>query len=326
VERLTSSRLDVLLEEMRGIRALVVGDLILDRYLSGEVERVSPEAPVPVVRVQSSRASVGGSGNVAANITALGGIAHAVGCVGDDEAGRALADGLEDLGVLTGALVTVPGRPTTEKTRVLSLQQQIVRFDREQEDDVSTEIEDRLISQVEWLSDSADVVILEDYNKGVLTPRVINAVLAAAAERGIPSVADPKRRNFFGYRGATVFKPNRKEVADALGAFVHPDDAEWMQETRTRLGCEHLLLTLGGDGISMKGPDGFVRIPALARSVYDVSGAGDTVTAIVALVLAAGGTATEAALLANEAAAIEVGKAGVATVSGAELRKHLHDS
>jgi D-beta-D-heptose 7-phosphate kinase/D-beta-D-heptose 1-phosphate adenosyltransferase len=169
-----------------------------------------------------------------------------------------------------------------------------------------------------------DVVILEDYNKGVLVPAVIRGAIDAARAQGKPVVVDPKSRFFFDYAGATVFKPNLLELGAALRTPVHPDDIEWMERIRRELGCDHLLLTLGEDGMSMMTADGeHVRIPTVARSVYDVSGAGDTVTAVVAVALAAGATMAEAAVLANHAAGIEVGKAGVATVSADELRTSM---
>ena len=165
---------------------------------------------------------------------------------------------------------------------------------------------------------------MQDYNKGVLTPSVISSVVDAGARLGLPTVVDPKQRNFSAYGSVTVFKPNAKELGDALGDFIHADDAEWMEATRQRLGCQNLLLTLGEQGMALQTEQGTaVRIPTAARGVYDVSGAGDTVTGVVAVVLAAGGTPTEAAILANHAAAIEVGKAGVATVSPDELRAHV---
>ena len=170
----------------------------------------------------------------------------------------------------------------------------------------------------------ADAVVLEDYNKGVLTEPVIRTALEAANARGIPSIVDPKRRNFFAFSGVTVLKPNAKELGDALGAFIYPEDAEWMARTRERLGCEQLLLTLGERGMALEAErTGHVRVPTAARAVYDVSGAGDTVTAVVATVLAAGGSPVEAAELANHAAAVEVGKIGVATVTPREILDHI---
>lgn len=321
---MTPERVGELLERAAGVRVLVVGDLMLDRYISGPVDRVSPEAPVPVVRVEEEGSAIGGAGNVAANVTSLGPSCRVIGHAGDDPEGELLLGALEACGVQTDGVERTDERPTTVKTRVLARHQQIVRFDREVEHDVSPDLADTLASSVMRLAGESDVLIIQDYNKGVLAPVVIRAVLNAAVTHGIPSVVDPKRRNFFSYPGATVFKPNAKELEDALGEFLRPDDPEWMEAIRQRLDCEYLLLTLGDRGMALQTREGrLVRVPTAAPGVYDVSGAGDTVTAAVATALAAGGTATEAAELANHAAAVEVGKAGVATVSPSEIKAHV---
>ena len=327
MDRLTPQRADELLGTLGDVRVLVIGDLMVDRYVSGSVARVSPEAPVPVVLVDDERSTIGGAGNVAANVAALGARCSVVGCVGEDIAGRMLNEMLGALGVDTSGVIVAGDRPTTVKTRVTARHQQIARFDRESESDVPGPVADRLASVIREGVASADVVVMEDYNKGVLVPAVIAAALAAVAERAVPSVVDPKRRNFFGFGGVTVFKPNAKELADALGDFIHPDDAVWMESTRARLGCEHLLLTLGDRGVVLQSArEGHLRVPAVARSVFDVSGAGDTVTAVVASVLAAGGSVSEGAILANHAAAVEVTKAGVATVSPEEISLHVRSA
>jgi len=324
VAALTHRRAEELLTSVRSVRAVVIGDLMVDRYISGVVERVSPEAPVPVVRVEEERAAIGGAGNVAANIAALGAACSVVGCVGDDADGRALRDAFDARGIDVSGVILTDDRPTTVKTRVMARHQQIVRFDREGDADVSADVGARLAEAVQTATTIADTVVLEDYNKGVLTPAVIRAALDAAREHAVPSVVDPKRRNFFEFSGASVFKPNAKELGDALGSFVDPDDARWMADTWERLHCDHLLLTLGERGMALhaKGA-GHIRVPTVARSVYDVSGAGDTVTALVATVLAAGGNPMEAAVIANHAAAVEVGKAGVATVTAEEILDHI---
>ncbi|HEY8469567.1 MAG TPA: PfkB family carbohydrate kinase, partial [Longimicrobiales bacterium] len=199
--------------------------------------------------------------------------------------------------------------------------QQIARFDTEMEEDVGPDAAAELIAAIEALAPGADVIVLEDYDKGVLAPTVIAAALEAGRRLGVPIVVDPKERHFFDYAGATVFKPNRVELSAALRAPVMADDPRWMDEVRTRLGCLNLLVTLGEDGLSLVTETGeFVRVPTVARSVYDVSGAGDTVTAVVATALAAGASLPEAAVLANHAAGIQVGKAGVAAVTAEELR------
>lgn len=320
MDRLSPEAVRALVDGFADVRVLVVGDLMLDRYISGAVERISPEAPVPVVRVEKEVWAVGGAANVAANVAALGATCRVVGCVGRDTAGEQLRRELEGLGVRTEGLVRTDERPTTVKTRILARRQQVVRFDHEVESDVSEGLAGALAGAVEELAAQSDVLIMEDYNKGVLVEAVIRAVMDRAADAGHPTVVDPKRRNFFAFSGATVFKPNAKELADALGEFLHPDDPDWMERTRTRLGCANLLLTLGEAGMALQTSEGhFVRVPTAARAIYDVSGAGDTVTAVMAVALAAGAGATEASVLANHAAAIEVGKAGVATVSPAEI-------
>lgn len=323
MDRLERSRAAELLERAREVRVLVVGDLMLDRYVRGSVDRISPEAPVPVVRVEEESSAVGGAGNVAANVGALGAACDLVGCVGRDVHGDLLRRELQALGVKTDGMLVTGERPTTVKTRVLARHQQVVRFDHETVDDVSGDLADALAGAVEELAGECQVVALEDYNKGVLVPRVADAALDVARSRKIPTVVDPKRLRFFQYPGATVFKPNARELMDALGEPIRAEDAGWMERVRRRLECENLLLTLGEKGMTLRTAEGeSVRIPAVARSVYDVSGAGDTVTAVTAVILGAGGTVTEAAILANHAAALEVGKSGVETVSAAEILEH----
>jgi rfaE bifunctional protein kinase chain/domain len=196
----------------------------------------------------------------------------------------------------------------------------VARFDHETDAELSAQVGAEVVSSVREQLADADVLVLEDYNKGLLTKPVIHQLVAAGVKAGRPVIVDPKLRHFFDYRGATVFKPNQGELAAALRVPVEAEDAGWLEEVRQQLGCEHLLVTLGEDGMALlTGGGEHLRIPTVARSVYDVSGAGDTVTAVLAVALAAGATMTEAAILANHAAGIEVGKAGVATVSADEL-------
>lgn len=326
MNRITPDRLEELLAAFRGVRVLVVGDLMLDVYLRGGASRISPEAPVPVVHIAEEWAALGGAANVAANVVALGAACSVVGAVGDDYAGDRLRGALETAGISPAGLVVTPGRPTTVKTRVLVRHQQVARYDRESAAYAEHDAEEALADAVHRLAADASVVAAEDYNKGVLSERVIDAAMGRDGTHDRPVVVDPKARHFFDYHGATVFKPNLVELSAALREPVRPDDPAWLSATRDRLRCEHLLLTLGEDGMALASPGGArLRVPAMARSVYDVSGAGDTVTAVVAVSLAAGATAPEAAVLANEAAAIEVGKAGVATVSPDELRAVIRD-
>ncbi|HSH75122.1 MAG TPA: PfkB family carbohydrate kinase [Longimicrobiales bacterium] len=307
-----------------GVRVLVVGDLMLDRYVTGVVDRVSPEAPVPVVRVQAERFGVGGAANVAANVTALGASCQLVGHLGADPEGDRVIRALEEAGVGCEGIVRGSGRPTTVKTRVLARHQQIVRFDREVDCEVQGAVADEIARRVGELAPQCDIVVVQDYDKGVLSESVRDLVTGLTSATGMAWVVDPKRRSFFSYRGATVFKPNARELADALGEDVRIDDPVWLEDVRRRIGCEHLLVTLGDDGMALKSATGqHVRLPTLAQSVFDVSGAGDTVTAVVTTALAAGGEIVEAAALANHAAAVGVGKSGVQTVSATEIQAHV---
>jgi D-beta-D-heptose 7-phosphate kinase/D-beta-D-heptose 1-phosphate adenosyltransferase len=316
---LTHARLLHLLESMRGRRIAVVGDAMLDVYLQGDVYRISPEAPVPVVRVRERKYALGGAANVAQNVAASGATAALVAVVGDDVAGRHLRAMLAEMGSSDGAVLTVD-RPTTTKTRLVARSQQVVRFDEEEDADLEPAAVAQVTAALASVIGGSDALVLEDYNKGVLVPAVIERAIALARQRGIPIVVDPKYRNFFGFRGATVFKPNRRELESALGAAVRLEDSGALPETLARLGAEHLLLTLGERGMALVSPDGSVhQIPTTAREVYDVVGAGDTVTAYLAAALASGATALEASVVANLAAGVEVGKLGAATVTPAEI-------
>ena len=322
-------RVAELLERIEGIRAAVIGDLMLDRYLLGAVDRVSPEAPVPVVVVSEERDEPGGGANVAANLAALGATAQVVGAIGDDLAGVRLAEVLGYHEVETGGLVTVAGRATTTKTRIIAQGQQVVRIDREVDNGLADRYRDALVEAAHRALDAADVLLLADYDKGVLDEALIAELLAAARERGIPSVADPKRRHFFAFGGVGVLKPNRRELDEALRTHTTGEDIDLL-DARRRLGADHLLLTLGADGMALVTPDDLIhRTPSRALDVFDVSGAGDTVTAWLGAALAAGAEMTEATWLANVAAGIEVGKQGTATVSPTEVLEAceaLHDA
>jgi rfaE bifunctional protein kinase chain/domain len=316
---LARERLVELLERARGKRIAVIGDAMLDVYLTGDVERISPEAPVPVVRVRERRYALGGAANVAQNVVAIGARCDLVAAVGDDRGAEILRGMLDDLAAGSASLVTV-GRTTTQKTRVVARSQQLLRVDEEEDADLTGRDMELLLTAVQDAVADADALVLEDYNKGVLVPQVIRAAIDQGLSRGIPIVVDPKFKNFFAYRGATVFKPNRRELEAALGAAVDVDHPDAVPTTLQRLGVEHILLTLGDRGMALFSSDGEVaRVPTVAREVYDVVGAGDTVTAYLAAVLAAGGETLEAAVVANIAAGIEVSKLGAVSVTAAEV-------
>ncbi len=316
---LARERLVELLGRTRGKRVAVIGDAMLDVYLTGDVERISPEAPVPVVQVRNRVEALGGAANVAQNVLAIGATCDLVATVGNDPAGERVRSVLNQLGAGDASLLTI-ARSTTVKTRILARAQQLVRVDEEDATDLRAPDIASLLERVRSAIAVADAVVLEDYNKGVLVPEVIAETMRLARERSLPVVVDPKYRNFFLYRGATIFKPNIRELEAALGAAVDLDHSEALPATLLRLGVEHILLTLGERGMVLFSEHGeLARVPTVARAVYDVVGAGDTVTAYLATVLSAGGTAAEAAVIANIAAGIEVGKLGAATVSGEEV-------
>ena len=297
----------------------IVGDAMLDIYLRGDVDRISPEAPVPVVRVRERKLALGGAANVAQNVAALGAVGELVAAVGDDASGAELRAMLTAMGAPARGLVKTD-RPTTTKTRVVARGQQVVRVDEETDTDLAGAEVEALLAAVERAVADSQALILEDYNKGVLVESVIARAIGAATRKGIPVIVDPKYKNFFAYRGATVFKPNRRELEAALGAAVDLEHPEALPAVMARLGVERLLLTLSERGMVLIDTDAVVRrIPATAREVYDVVGAGDTVTAYLAAMMASGATAMEAAVIANYAAGVEVGKLGAATVSPAEI-------
>lgn len=322
-------RVTQLLERMRKTRIAVVGDVMLDRYLVGDAERISPEAPVPVVTVDDEQVVPGGAANVAVNVAAIGGNPRLVGAIGDDAAGDALREALSALEISPAGLITVPGRPTTSKTRIVARGQQVVRIDREVTNPLADRFRDALVAAAHAVIADADVLLIEDYDKGTIDAAMAGELVAAGRSRGIPVVVDPKLHNFFAYSGATVFKPNRRELEAAFSTHFVGDDAD-LEGARQRLGTQHLLLTLGRDGMMLVSPGEPLRATAsIARDVFDVSGAGDTVAAWVATALAAGAEIQEAVWLANVAAGIEVGKRGTVSVSANELltaldEKRLH--
>lgn len=314
------ARLALLLERMRTRRVAVIGDIMLDRYLLGDSERISPEAPVPVVRVSERRVALGGAANVAANVTAIGAEAALAGVIGTDRDGEALRGAMAGAGLDDRWILALPDRPTTSKTRVIARGQQVVRIDEEEVEPLGDEALARMTALAVEAIGWADVVLFEDYNKGVLAPSLIESAMAAARRPLLPTVVDPKSGGFFEYAGASIFKPNRRELSDAIPG-IDLSSAADLQQAVIRLAADHLLLTLGADGMVLvsRGEERPVRIAGRARTVFDVSGAGDTVTAWAGIALAAGATALEAAEIANLAASVEVTKPGVATVSLTEV-------
>lgn len=312
--------------DFTGCRVMVVGDLMLDKYLSGSVERLSPEAPVPVLLRENERAILGGAANVCANLAALGAEVVALGVVGRDEAGSVLVDLLRACPKLDAdQLVTDPCRPTTCKIRVMSGVHQMVRIDAESSANVAAEIEETLIAAIKANLASTDVVVVSDYAKGLCSDRIIRSVIDKAAEGGKASIIDPKRRDFAIYHGATVIKPNRRELTDATGLPCETDEqAETAAAAAIARTNSAILLTRSERGISYferdKKP---LHLKTAAQDVFDVSGAGDTVMALTALGTAARLPVSEMMRLANTAAGIVVSKLGTAVVSAQELDEAL---
>ena len=301
---------------------LVVGDVMLDRYVSGSVDRISPEAPVPVVLERDRWSAPGGASNVAAGIRALGVHATLAGVVGDDGEGARLRALLEACGVESAGLATDPSRPTTLKTRILSRHQQVLRIDREDARPLAAPIAEVVRTVIREELRQADVLVIQDYDKGTLSPSLLAETMSLARVEGVPVIVDPKLRHFFDCPGATVFKPNRAEVAAALGAEDFGGGLDEMATLAERVGSAALIVTLGADGVLVfeRNDPKVVHIPSMAREVYDVSGAGDTVTAVLAVALAGGASLREAATIANTAAGVAVGQLGARHVSTEDIR------
>ncbi|MDD4933558.1 MAG: PfkB family carbohydrate kinase [Methylacidiphilaceae bacterium] len=325
---LAPDRLDLLLARFRSLRALVIGDLMLDEFLWGRVRRLSPEAPVPVVEVQRSSRFPGGAANVARNLLEFTPRVTLCGAVGDDPAGEELVHGLKGTGCDTGGICRLPGRETTLKTRVFGRQQQIVRVDRETRDPLPVPARGELLDFLRETIPVCDLILLEDYAKGLLDQEIVDLVLEEATRAGRLTAADPHTHNRLSWKGVSVLKPNRSEAL-ALSGVEDPEESFSSIEKAARLlqerwGCLHLLVTLGEEGMLLLDEKSRSRrIPTAAREVFDVSGAGDTSLCLFSLALAAGSEAWEAAEMANLGAGIVVGKLGTATVSPEELRAHL---
>jgi D-glycero-beta-D-manno-heptose-7-phosphate kinase len=315
-----------------GRRVLVVGDAMLDEHIQGQVRRLSPEAPVPIVEIQSRRFHPGGAANVAANITSLGGKALLVGIIGTDSSGVQLCEELSSRAVASEHLIAAGDRRTTTKSRVMAGGQHIVRFDEECRLDLSPEQEDALARHAARCAGEADACIISDYAKGVATPKICQTVIEAASQKGIPVVVDPKGTEYTKYAGATVITPNLNEARIVAGTydsrFHARDDSgiliEDIAETIMRRSSTSLLITRGSEGMSLFERGGRpVTIRARARQVYDVTGAGDTVVATLALALAAGLSLENACRLGNLAAGIVVGELGASTISREVLENSI---
>ena len=320
--QLTNPRAKEIIDSMRGCKVVVLGDVMLDEFVWGDVTRISPEAPVPVVDIKRESAHLGGAANVLANLVALGANATVVGVVGNDAAGERLRDSLREVSPgQDGFLVVDDNRPSTIKTRIIAHSQLVVRADRESRTPVNGQTEKRIIEKLKEALEGAAGFVVSDYDKGVVTPRILAEILPLAYSR-IPVLVDPKIRNFSSYRPATLVTPNHHEALRMTNLENDTDDglAEAAKSIRKRLECDAVLITRGDRGMMLQeGDEDAIFVATAAREVYDVTGAGDTVIATLAAALATGASLVEAAMLANNAAGIVVGKVGTATASAAEL-------
>ena len=318
--------LQAVVGRFNGRRLLVLGDLMLDHYLWGRCERISPEAPVPVVEVQKETSSLGGAGNVAANLTALGAEPVLVGLVGEDSRAQQLFEAFAARGVDTRSIVRDAMRPTTMKTRIIAHSQQVVRADWESRADVSGSALDLLLDKLERELPRCHGLIVSDYGKGVATRPVLERAIGLARARKLPVAVDPKESHIDAYRGVIILTPNQNEAGYVMGQRV-TDEASLIGvgwSLQKRLDAECALITRGADGMSLFEKSGrYTHLPTVAREVYDVTGAGDTVVSVVALALAAGADYPEACYLANHAAGVVIRELGTATCSPSQLKTSL---
>jgi len=308
---------------------LVIGDLMIDSYLWGKSDRVSPEAPVPIVDISDKSEVLGGAGNVVRNLVALGANVSVASVIGDDEDGRQLKSMLEELKVDSSAILIDRDRKTTKKSRVIASNQQVIRFDSESKEDIDEEIEKELLSLIEDKLSDIDTILISDYAKGLLTKSFTQSIIKLARDANIRVLIDPKGRDYSKYKGATAITPNKKEASEASGILI--EDRESLKRAgfylKEKLELERVIITLSEEGIAIFG-DEMRIIPTVAKEVYDVTGAGDTVIATLGFIRACGGDIDEAAHIANSASAVVVGKIGSATATWEEIIEYervLHE-
>ena len=327
MEAIPRKRLKHILDEFEKTRIMVLGDLMLDHFVWGRVDRISPEAPVPVVRVTEETQRLGGAANVAHNIRALGATPVLIGLVGEDPHGEILLEAIRGQAIPTGWIVADPDRRTTVKTRVVAHNQQVVRADWEDDGEVSEAVFEKLIDRIGDQLEEVQALIISDYGKGVVTARMLKRVLELARERALFVAVDPKESHFDLYRGVSLITPNQREAGQAFGRAITDEESLEMvghgMMNRLKLGA--LLITRGERGMSLFESDGsLTHFDTVARTVYDVTGAGDTVIASFTAARTAGASLREAALISNHAAGIAVGGVGTTAVGFEDLSQHLY--
>ncbi|MBN1300885.1 MAG: D-glycero-beta-D-manno-heptose-7-phosphate kinase [Melioribacteraceae bacterium] len=315
--KFTKSEIKNIKDIFAGKKIAIIGDMMLDGYYWGDVKKISPEAPVPVVEIEDEFFRFGGAANVALNINALGGIPYPIGVIGDDQEGKIFTGLINNNNIIDDGIVITDKRPTTVKIRVIANSQHLVRIDKELKDYLNPEIESLILNRFNEIIDETDAVILQDYNKGVLSRKVIESIIGTAKNKNKIVNVDPKFLNFFAYNNVDVFKPNKKETEDALNIRIVDDtDIEKAGELIIqKLGAQNILLTLGSKGTALFDRNGgILRIPTRARKVADVSGAGDTVIATLTMAMSAGFSVEKSAYLANFAGGLVCEEMGIVPI------------
>ncbi|MFH0919941.1 MAG: D-glycero-beta-D-manno-heptose-7-phosphate kinase [Fibrobacterota bacterium] len=320
------SRFQSIARKLKGKKIIILGDVILDKYIWGNVDRISPEAPVPVVSVSRETLRPGGGANVANNLKAVGAVPLCISVVGEDGYGDTFRQFLKQLGISSAGLVTDPERPTTIKTRVIAGHQQVVRFDLESTADLTLKMQERLLAQYKKTLATADAVIISDYAKGVITRHVIESAIQMARMKGLFVAVDPKDKHITCYRHASLITPNQKEAEMAVGFKIRDEDtlhkAGWT--LKNELDLNACLITRGENGMALfEDHKVFTAIPTMARDVFDVTGAGDTVISVLTAAVAGGAAIREAAIMANHAAGIVIREVGTATASLAQIEAEM---
>jgi D-glycero-beta-D-manno-heptose-7-phosphate kinase len=327
MKALNLKRIKKIISKFDQARVLVIGDVMLDEFIWGTVSRISPEAPVPVVWVNRESFMPGGASNVANNLATLGAVTSMSGIIGSDRNGKILIGELEKRGIDIEGVVIDSDRPTTIKTRVVAHHQQVVRIDREKADEIPDKVLDKAVASIESKLKDVDAVIIEDYGKGLISPKLLKRIVPMAKRLKKIVTVDPKEEHFSYYKGVTSITPNRAEVQNAVDFKIKDDETLFKAgaEVLKKLNCESVLITLGESGMALFEKNGSrpLHIPTVAQEVFDVSGAGDTVISAFTLSLCCGATAVEAAHVANCAAGIVVGKVGIAVVTKEELIERI---
>lgn len=314
-------------------KILVIGDLMLDHYIFGTVDRISPEAPVPVINVRNEEFRLGGAANVANNIKSLGAEPIPIGIIGNNQIGEKIAQLFENMHISTKGLFRIDNRPTTQKIRLIAHQQQVARVDFEEIEDISDKLADEIIAFIKENIDTIDGIIVQDYNKGLLTENLITQLIDISNDNTKLIAVDPKAKNFFSYKDVTVFKPNNSEFRHNMNITSDNKDAfiSAGRDLMKRVNCQYLVITQGQDGLTVfKRDDTYFCIPTFAQQVYDVSGAGDTIISTLTLSLLANCSIRKSAIIANHAAGVACGKLGVQPVYQEEIvnsfriRKNLY--